>query len=814
MRNFSGLKKVAVLLVVLLTMAACKSADERAEEHYQRGLELAEAGDVDRAIVEFRNVFQLNGQHLEARRKLADLLLNERNNIQGAYSQYLRLVEQYPDDLETRLILSELAFLSRRWEEVDRHGAKAEELAPDDPKVKIISTARNYRTAALEENAADRQTYAAEAKAMLDSHSESAVLRNLLIDNYLRDQQYQPALTQLDWLLEREQSNPLYWRQKLSILVRLGDNSAIEQHLRGMVAQFPDDSSHKLSLIRFFISRDQIDNAEGFLRELVAAADPSDTGPRLDLIRFLSEMQGNDAALAETRKAVADAPDPLPFRVMAAGLEFSSGEQESAIATLEDVLKTAEPSDQTREIKVSLARMLLATGNEVGARARVEEVLAEDDSNANALKIQAAWLIEADDTDGAISALRIALDKMPEDAQAMNLMANAYVRAGRQELANDYLALAVDASNNAPAETMRYARVLIGQDNDLAAEDILKKSLRLNQNNVELLVTMGQLYIKMEDYGRADQVARSLRQIQDERALAAANGLETELVNLRNGPEEAMRFLEEIADGSDANLATRVSLIRARIGTGDPSGALDLARELINEQPDNAALKGILATTEVVNGNFETAAEIYRGMLDENSAQPGIWLALSQTLGRMGRPDEARAIVEEGLTALPDDANMLWAQASYFERDGNFDGAIDIYSRLYEQNSNSIVVSNNLASMLSTYRTDPESLERAYRISRRFRDAEIPAMQDTYGWIEHRRGNSEAALPYLESASEGLPSDPIVQYHLGQAYLAVGREEEALAQFRKSVDLATTGDPRPQIEDARAQIEALLNAQN
>ncbi len=810
----SRVKSFVLMSTLVFALVACSSAEERAEEHYQTALELIEAGDVDRAIVELRNVFQLNGRHFEARHLLADLLLNERNNLQGAYGQYLRLVEQYPEDAKARIILSELAFLIRNWEEVDRHGAKAEELAPEDPRVKVISVARAYRTAAIDNLTAERQAQAEIAVSMLDDQPDSAVLRNVLIDSFLRDEQYTLALEQLDWLLNEDRKNPLYWRQRLSILVQLGDNDAIETQLRDMVKQFPNDNSHKLSLIRFFMSRQDFDKAEGFLRELVEQAEPGDPGARLDLIRFLSEIRRPEEALAETQKAITEAEDPIPFRVMEAGLDFSAGRREKAVGTLEDVLKSAEPSEQTRGIKVSLARMLLTMGNEVGARARVEEVLAEDGNNANALKMQAAWLIESDDTDAAISSLRIALEEAPEDAQAMSLMANAYMRAGQPQLANDFLALAVDASNNAPAETIRYARVLIRDENFLAAEDILKKSLRLNQNNIELLVSMGQLYINMDDLPRADQVARALRQLDTPAADSAANGLEAESINRREGPERAMAYLDSIAEEADATLATRVSRIRARLGTGDGEGALELSRELSDEFPDNAAIQAIQATTEAVQGNLAEAEAIYRKLVDENPLQANIWLALSQIKVRQSDPEGGREVIREGLGHMPESPNLLWAQASYFERDGNFDGAIDIYAELYERDSNSIVVANNLASMLSTYRTDEASLERAYVIARRFREADIPALQDTYGWIAHRRGDSQEALPYLEAAAAGLPNDPIVQYHLGQAYLVLGRDEDALTQFRKSVDLAATGDVRPQIAEAQKQIDALQNAQN
>ena len=96
-----ALGMTAALAIGVLT--ACKSSEEKAEEHYQAGMELLQKGDTDRALVEFRNVFQLNGQHRAAREEYARIQ-RERGNLRDSYGQYLRLVEQYPDDFEGNLV--------------------------------------------------------------------------------------------------------------------------------------------------------------------------------------------------------------------------------------------------------------------------------------------------------------------------------------------------------------------------------------------------------------------------------------------------------------------------------------------------------------------------------------------------------------------------------------------------------------------------------------------------------------------------------------------------------------------------------------
>lgn len=803
-----------VTVLALTVLAACDSPEERAEEHYQQGLALIAEGDFDRAIVELRNVFRLAPNHREARMTLAEVMLNERDNVRAAYGQYLRIAEQYPDDLEVRAILGELAFSIQNWEELERHVDQAELLAPEDPKVQTLIAARDYRVAALAGDEPTLRELGRRVAALKQEQPDSEILHSLAMDAHVRAGDLRSAIAELDWLLERRPNDQRFWRQRMNILVQLEDYDALEEQLQTMVTRFPDEVSHKSTLVQYYMSRQQPDKAEAFLRDLVAGAEDGNISPRVDLIRFLTEIRGPEAGRAEVDAAMADTPDEPRFRVLAASMDYDAGQRDEAIAALESTIEGAEPSELTRDIKVALARMLVGTGNEVGARARIEEVLEEDPEQVSALKMQAGWLIEADDTDAAISALRIALDKSGEDSDAMTLMAQAYTRTGQPELARDFLALAVSASNNAPAETVRYARVLMNEESYLPAEDILLPALRLNPQNFDLLVTIGQLYLAMEDLGRAEQVVTALRGLDEPRAREAANALEAERINRSSGPDDAITFLEGLAaasDDGDVSLTSKLALVRARLRTGDTEGALTQARLLLEENPESEALQTMLAAVASAAGELDEAETMYRALLDSNPERPEIWRELATVKVRQGASDAAYDIVNRGLEAAPEDANLLWAKASFLERRGDIEGAIEIYEGLYERNSNSMILANNLASLISTYRTDPESLEQAWTIARRLTDTEVPALQDTYGWIAHRRGDSQTALPYLESAARGLPRDPLVQYHLGVVYETLAQPEKALEQYQRAVELAGPADQRAQIADARARMGALLN---
>ena len=802
--------KFILAVVLSLTVTACKSNEERAEEYYQSGLALMEAGDNDRAMVEFRNVFELDGGHRDARAALGRMLM-EQGNLQGAYSQYLRLVEQYPEDAEGRTELSEIAFQVRNWDEFERHAEVAERMAPEDPRVQAIALGRKYRAAVLDKDEPAAEALLAPAEELLATNPDNMILNNLVMDSYIRANAYNKALAQIDRMIASTPDDRELYDRRTMLLAQMQDVDAVEKQLRDTVDRFPDDMEAKAVLVRYFMSRQEMDKAEAFLREI---ADPAAEEPGLfvDLIRFVSEVHGAEAARAEIERAIAANPKPDRFKAMRALLDFQEGEQDTAIADLEALVAAAEPSDSTNSIKVMLARMLAIKGNSVAAHRLVEEVLTSNSSQVEALKMQASWQIQADDTDNAISNLRLALDTAPEDVQAMNLMAEAYTRAGSHDLARDFLALAVDASGNAPETSIRYARLLMEEKRYLPAEDVLLPALRLAPNDVDLLSVLGQLYLQMEDGARATQVVDTLRRLDTDRAKAAANGLQAGILNQRSGTDEAMAFLEQLATGADADLNSRLALLRAKLGVGETEEALKLAEQIAAENPGNDQIGFAVAATRAAAGDLEGAEAAYRALVSVEKARPPVWLELSRVLMRKGDTEAANQAIDDGLQANPSDGSLLWAKATVLERGGDIDGAIDIYQGLYEQTSGSVIVANNLASLLATYRTDDESLERAWIIARRLKDADNPALQDTYGWIAHRRGESEEALPYLESAAAGLPDDPLVQMHLGMVYVALGQNDKAIDQLQKAVDVAGPADTRPQIEAAKAEITRLREA--
>ena len=288
------------------------------------------------------------------------------------------------------------------------------------------------------------------------------------------------------------------------------------------------------------------------------------------MVRFLLERQGPDAARAELDRLIAGAADPLPFRRARAGLDFAEGDRDGGIAAMRALLDGAAPSDATRELQVGLAEMLAATGQTGESATLLEAVLAADRNQVEALKLHARLAIDADDPDTAIQDMRTALAQAPGDPEVMTITALAHERAGSRELAGEQLARAVEASRQAPAESLRYARFLMQDDRTGPAEGVLVDALRRSPRDPALLEALGRVHVARHDWPRAAQVTGILREAGDPAAAALADGLEAASLQAQGRTAETVALLESLADGDGAAMA---ALVRTRVEAGDLAGA-------------------------------------------------------------------------------------------------------------------------------------------------------------------------------------------------------------------------------------------------
>jgi cellulose synthase operon protein C len=805
---------IAGVLAAILVVSGCQSAEEKAEDYYRSGLTYLEQGDTDRAIIELRNVFQYNGFHKEARKTYADILVSQ-GKLQEAYSQYLRLIEQYPDTVEVRRILAELAIDNNSWDEAERHGNAALALTPDAVDLQPIRLALTYRKAVLDDDAATIAALAAEASDRLDSFPESLILRRIVIDNLITDGKVAAALPVLDAAIVQMPKRLDLQMLRFSLLTQMNDTDASGEQLQRMAELFPDNIEVRNALIGWYMTRQDFDGAEIFLRKIAGPPEGPVDG-HLAVIQLLQASQGTDAARAELEALLAAntaTPNADLYGAMIAMLDFDAGKSDIAIATMEGIIAAAEPSDQTRKIEVLLARVLNITpANRTRATELVESVLAADPGNVEALKLRASWAIDADRVGDAIVDLRAALDQSPRDAQVLTLMAAAHERDGSPDLAGERLAMAVEVTGGGADESLRYAQFLANQGRVQAIEAVLTNARNVSPNNPDIQAALARYYIQQAQWPRAEETVAALAALPlTEQGTALVRQLRAAILAGQSKFDESLAVLQE-GMSEDEPSAAVLAIVQTQVRAGKLAEARTYLDSILAKTPDDINLRLISGSLDALMEKPAAAETVWRALIAEDPTAETPVRLLYGLLFANGRFEDATAVLDAGLTAMPASGMLRWIKAGELERAGDVNGAIAVYETLYAENSSSAIVANNLASLISTYRNDDAGLARAETIARRLRGTTEPAFQDTFGWIAFRRGNLDDALRHLEPAAAALSQDPLVQFHLGMTYDALGQRDDAITQMTLALELAGKDSTLPQMIEAQAVIKRLQTA--
>ena len=183
----------------------------------------------------------------------------------------------------------------------------------------------------------------------------------------------------------------------------------------------------------------------------------------------------------------------------------------------------------------------------------------------------------------------------------------AHDRNGDDNLAREFYSLAVEASDSAPAETLRYVQILMEDRRSFfTAEELLISALRLEPGQPDLMRTLGMLYLRMQDWARAEQVETTLRDAGDEISLAYridftqdARPTEREVM-----PWFATRAM--LGDGGDEE-ANAKSLVRTAVG--EEAAGRPVARFIIDTAPGTALPNGTIVRSDVGVTNGRVAGE-------------------------------------------------------------------------------------------------------------------------------------------------------------------------------------------------------------
>ncbi|MEO0860877.1 MAG: tetratricopeptide repeat protein [Pseudomonadota bacterium] len=789
-------------------LSACQSEEVQISKFMDSGQMLMADGDHLRAMVQFRNVLKLDPDHVEASASLASILL-ETGDVFAAQQEFTGLAERFPEDIAWRRALGEIALIRSDWAALDRHAKQAQAIDPDLPAAQVLDLASAYRDAHERTDDARMVLIAREAQTLLEQAPDDTILLRIVVEHMAERDNPTAALPILDAALARNPRQPELQVLRIRLLADDRQLEAAEDRLLALAALYPQDLDIASILVARHMSNGDPAAAETVLRGLADAAPRAETGLRVTLVRFLKHVYGEDAAMAEIQRLATQA-DGLPaaalYQAMDRMLRYDQGQVEGAETDLLALVDGVADSAEALHIRVLIARLKERAGDQGAARAEIEEVLVADPGNVPALKLQATWMLEQEDTKPAIVALRTARAQAPRDTEIMSLLAAAHALDGDNALAMEQLATAALASGHGPRESERYARALLSDGRLRVAQRVLEAGHENTPSDVQLAATLAGIYVRQQNWPRARSILAHLSQLGSRAAEDALAPLEVAILEGEEKREEGFAMLDALLIDGPEDRRPVILVVQSLMRLGQTDVARAYVDRALVTNPNDLALRMLDASVRHRTGDLAGAEDLYRQAVAESvtdlAAQQLFLLLMEQ-----GRSEDATAALADGLDRFPTSRPLRVIETSRREAEGDVSGAIDLLKDLHREDPTDMVVVNNLASLLAVHTTHPADLALAIKLAALLKTESVPAVADTVGWVAYRQGDLARAVPLLERAVRGLPNDPAIHLRLARAYVAVDRPDDASEVLGRVVALA--GPDAPITQQAKTVADGL-----
>jgi tetratricopeptide (TPR) repeat protein len=795
--NRSSIRAFALCACMVFTavqLAGCGSREQRAQDHYQQGLNYLTKNDYVKARLELRNALQLKGDMIEAWRALAKIDEHDRN-WQGLGGSLRKIVELDPKDSATQAKLSKLLLLGGAFDDALKLANTATDLDPKNPDFIALKAAILFK-----QKDVDGALRAAQAALAIDPSNTDANTV-VAVAQYSRGDA-KGALQTLDNVAAAHKNDVGILALRINILDRSGNTQEAESLLRKLIELNPKEPGFRTQLIRFYIAHKRQDDA---LHELRAAveANPDDTNAEFQLVSLLNAVKGQAAARAELVARINAGGRVFPYQIALAKLDFIQGKGSDAIELLQKLIGGANSSDDALAARITLAEMYVGKKEFAAAEPLIADILGADSRNSDGLRLRASIRTDRGRFDDAIADLRSALNDQPRSPLLLANLAVAYERSGLIELADKAFFDATKASGFAPAYGLNYIAFLRRRGLNEHAENVLNDLVSRNPNNTAVLSALAQDKLGHQDWAAAHTLAETIRRLGDNSDLAdRISGAAF------SGQKKYDQSLAAFQNAYEAN-PTATQPMAAVVATYLRSKQIDKAESFIQAalvaNPHNAEAIVLKGSIQLAKNNPGQAEKDFKRAIDEQPKDVAGYSALANLYAGQKKTDAAINTIQAGLQQDPKNFVLRLNLAGLLESKADYEAAITEYEAMLKDQPGSMIVANNLASLLADHRTDKASLDRANTLATFLKNSGVPQFRDTLGWVAYQRGDYAAASSLLEAAVAELPNVALVQFHLGMTYLATGQQAKASKHFEKAQSLA------PNDNELKKKIDAALS---
>ncbi len=775
-------KSLSVFAATLLTttmLVACSSPEQKMEKYTKSGQSFYEEGDFGRANLQFQNALAIDETHLPALDGLINIAEEERE-YQRMFGLLQRKTRLQPDNVDALVKLGNIYLLTSDEAAAQDQVDQALAIDPSNVDAQALKASILFKIG-------DRANALRLANKIIAENPANQDAVTILVADKAARNDYEGALNEVRRGLARDGNHVLLQLMQIELLSQLNRPNEVDTAFKTLIAQNPEDPSFRQTYAHNLIRLKRYQDARKVLSEIVTLK-PESNDARMNVIRIDYQLGGAQLAQNTFEAYANERPDDDELQLAFADFYKLENQPERAAEIYKKFANQKDDEALRNQAKTKLAAVYIADNKRDEAQTLIDEVLAVDASNTQALIARAGLKIDADQIDPAIIDLRTAIANNPDNTDALILMSAAFEKRGDIAFADTQLQQAFEKSSAMINVTNIYAKFLIRNQEPERAEIALQESLALYPDNIEGLRLLAAARLARQDWGGAQEAAKLIEAKSGEDP-AIKRILGTASIGLQNY-SEAINHLNAANEQVPLSALPLTTLVTAYIEENRQDEAMELLTGIAQDYPERYEARILLSQTEFSRENLDEGERHLKDAIKIDPEEIRAYDLLYRYYLRANRKPEAYQLIYSGLEEFPNNYALKVFEADILLNEARFDEAIAVYDELIKRRPDDVLVANNYASLLADNKTDEASLKRAVEVAKNLESVNNPLFQDTLGWAYFKAGELQNSLIILRRAVRDAPNIPVLRYHLGAAYLANGDKDDAREELNRALELA------------------------
>jgi tetratricopeptide (TPR) repeat protein len=505
-----------------------------------------------------------------------------------------------------------------------------------------------------------------------------------------------------------------------------------------------------------------------------------------------------DKAALLTRKAIEMDPESAYLKLFLANIYLQERDSKSALKVIESLLKR-NPFDV--EALIIYAKIQHNNKQLDAAAKNYKKVLSLDPKQENIYLLLGGIYLEQKKNNKAFKVYNELVHNFRRSYAGYYFIGKIYLEKKQFDLAEDAFNKTLEIEPDLLEPRFELLEIYKKRANNDKILQTYQEILALHSENISASIGLGYYYYSIGKKSKASEIFSDL----GNRSLTETDVL-VKLVQEyldQKRYDELIVIIKGMLKGAPENSDLSYILGVAYSGVDKLKDAVFHFLQVSPESNffENATIHTALIYQEM--GNLSKGIEFLKSVIEKHPENSKYYLYLGSFYEEMENYAQAIVTIQEGIAIAPQDSKLHYRMGVIYDKWGKKNESIESMKTVIQLDSKDANALNYLGYTYADLGIYLDEAERLVRKALAYRPDD-GYITDSLGWVFFKRGEFNKALPILIKAAELEPQDPTILEHVGDAYLKLGDQINALKYYKLSLK-----EQKSDVTTIREKIDAL-----